>query len=153
MYDFAELRAPFAAEDIEWRVQTQGERNGQPFAIVLPYITNRAIQDRLDAVVGPHNWVNKFEPGPGGGVLCGIGILFGDQWHFKWDGADNTDIEAVKGGLSDSMKRAAVQWGIGRYLYKMPKNLKAKFHAKGRYFTKINGNPYRWDPPEEYLPT
>jgi len=35
----------------------------------------------------------------------------------KWDGADNTDIESVKGGLSDSMKRAAVQWGMGRYLY------------------------------------
>ncbi len=30
-----------------------------------------------------------------------------------------SDIESVKGGLSDSMKRAAVEWGIGRYLYGM----------------------------------
>ena len=37
----------------------------------------------------------------------------------KWDGAEDSDIEPVKGGLSDSMKRAAVQWGIGRYLYSM----------------------------------
>ena len=37
----------------------------------------------------------------------------------KYDGAENTDIEPVKGGLSDSFKRAAVLWGIGRYLYDM----------------------------------
>jgi len=34
-------------------------------------------------------------------------------------GAENSDIEPVKGGLSDSFKRAAVQWGIGRYLYSL----------------------------------
>lgn len=27
-------------------------------------------------------------------------------------------MESVKGGLPDSMKRAAYQWGLGRYLYK-----------------------------------
>jgi hypothetical protein len=40
----------------------------------------------------------------------------------KWDGAEQTQIEAVKGGLSGSMKRAAVQWGIGRYLYDLETN-------------------------------
>src|SRR5690606_39028946 len=39
------------------------------------------------------------------------------EWVTKFDGAENTAVEAVKGGLSDSMKRAAAQWGIGRYLY------------------------------------
>ena len=34
--------------------------------------------------------------------------------------AENTDVEAVKGGLSTSMRRAAVQWGVGRYLYRIP---------------------------------
>jgi hypothetical protein len=29
-------------------------------------------------------------------------------------------MEATKGGLSDAMKRAAYQWGIGRYLYELP---------------------------------
>ena len=42
-----------------------------------------------------------------------------NEWITKYDGAPNTDIEAVKGGLSDASKRAAVQWGIGRYLYGM----------------------------------
>ena len=35
----------------------------------------------------------------------------------KSDGADDSNIEGAKGGISDSLKRAAVQWGIGRYLY------------------------------------
>ena len=53
--------------------------------------------------------------------LCGISIYFPDRdrWICKWDSAEITDIEAVKGGLSDSMKRAAVQWGVGRVLYNM----------------------------------
>ena len=29
-------------------------------------------------------------------------------------------MEAIKGGLSNAMRRAAVQWGIGRYLYDLP---------------------------------
>jgi hypothetical protein len=37
----------------------------------------------------------------------------------KWDGAENSQIESVKGGLSDSFKRAAVKWSIGRYLYRL----------------------------------
>src|SRR5690606_17516766 len=32
-------------------------------------------------------------------------------------GAGNTDVEADKGGISDAFKRAAVKWGVGRYLY------------------------------------
>ena len=34
--------------------------------------------------------------------------------------AENTQIEAVKGGESEALKRAAYKWGIGRYLYEMP---------------------------------
>lgn len=49
-------------------------------------------------------------------------MKFGDEWITKWDGADDSNQEATKGGLSDSMKRAAYQWGIGRYLYKLPQN-------------------------------
>ena len=36
---------------------------------------------------------------------------------WKADGAGQTDMEAEKGALSDALKRAAVRWGIGRYLY------------------------------------
>ncbi|MEG2678653.1 MAG: Rad52/Rad22 family DNA repair protein, partial [Oscillospiraceae bacterium] len=52
--------------------------------------------------------------------ICGTSIFFESRgWVTKWDGAEDTDIEPIKGGLSDSMKRAAVQWGVGRVLYNM----------------------------------
>lgn len=113
------LKEPFKADDVEWRIQQSGENGGKPWAMVLCYITNRAIMDRLDDICGPENWKNEFKESPCGGVLCCISIKVGDRWISKWDGAENTQVEAVKGGLSSSMKRAAVQWGIGRYLYKL----------------------------------
>lgn len=131
-----ELARPFAPEDLEWRLQQTFEDKGRGLAV--PYVTNRAIQDRLDEVVGPDNWHNDYKPWHQYTVkvrsketrayeeksvdsqLCGISIYFeGRGFITKWDGANDSDIEPVKGGLSDSMKRAAVQWGIGRVLYKM----------------------------------
>ena len=119
----AELAKPFAPEDLEWRLQ-KADENGK-WGIAVPYVTNRAIQARLDEVVGPENWYNDFKPWHGNGKkeaqICGISIYFEERGQFitKWDGAEDSDIEPVKGGLSDSMKRAAVQWGIGRTLYNM----------------------------------
>lgn len=116
---------PFAPDDIEWRVQQAGyTKDGKKiWAQVLAYVTNRAIQERLDDVCGIDRWKNIYEKAPDGGVMCGISIKFDEEWLTKWDGAENTHVEAVKGGLSGAMKRAAVQWGIGRYLY----NLEATF--------------------------
>ena len=116
------LAEPFAAQDLEWRLQKTFE--DQMRGIAVPYVTNRAIQNRLDDVVGVDNWYNTFSPWHSAGKkeaqICGISIYFeGRGFITKWDGAEDTDIEPVKGGLSDSMKRAAVQWGIGRVLYNM----------------------------------
>lgn len=117
----AELAMPFAPEDLEWRLQRVVE--AKELGIAVPYVTNRAIMSRLDDVVGPENWYNDFKPWHGAGgkeaQLCGISIRYGDGFITKWDGAEDSDIEPIKGGLSDSMKRAAVQWGIGRVLYNM----------------------------------
>lgn len=111
------LKVPFEANEIEWRQQKQGVSNGRPWCMVLAYVSNRAIMNRLDDTCGQGGWQNIFENGANGGVLAGISIKCGDEWITKYDGADNTQIEAVKGGLSGAMKRAGVQWGIGRYLY------------------------------------
>ena len=150
--ELARLRDPFAPEDIEWRVQTAGEKNGRPWARVLAYVTNRAIMDRLDEVVGPANWQNVYREGPAGGVVCGLSIRVSradgmSEWVTKWDGAENSDVEPVKGGLSNSMKRAAVQWGIGRSLYSLGESW-ATVHDAGHYFAKTKeGRSFRWDPP------
>ena len=146
------LRIPFPEEDIEWRIQQSGLSNGMPWALVLAYVTNRAIMDRLDDVVGPEHWTNDFTQSPNGGVLCTLGVRVDDNWVYKTDGADNTEIERVKGGLSNSMKRAGVQWGIGRYLYKLPRTY--AIFGEGRK-VKIDAEWYRWSPPkleEEFLP-
>lgn len=111
------LSSPFPAKDIEWRV---GSTNADKTrGMVMAYIDNRAIQRRLDSVMSISGWRNEFKEITGG-VLCGISLFINGEWVTKWDGANWTDFEAVKGGLSDSMKRAAYQWGIGRYLYDLP---------------------------------
>jgi hypothetical protein len=146
--DFSALREVFDPEEIEWRIQLAGETNGRIWAIAVPYVTNRAIQSRLDEVVGPASWKNYFKQGPDGGVLCGISLRIDGEWVTKWDGAENTDIESVKGGLSSSMKRAAVQWGIGRYLYALEETF-ANVHEGGRFRGKTkDGKPFKWDPPQ-----
>jgi hypothetical protein len=116
-FDMKKLQEPFAPEDIEWRVQRAGiSASGNPWVMAVAYITNRAIQQRLDEVVGVENWQNEFKEVEGG-FLCGLSIRIKGEWLTKWDGASSTKIEPIKGGVSDSMKRAAVEWGIGRYLY------------------------------------
>lgn len=115
-----DLDAPFASEDIEWRIQQAGKNNNGIWAKVLAYVTNRAIMKRLDEVCGKAGWRNEYRDIPNnGGVECGISIKVEGEWITKWDAAENTQVEAVKGGRSGAMKRAAVQWGIGRYLYNL----------------------------------
>jgi hypothetical protein len=152
--DWKKLSAPFSALDIEWRVDRSGVKDGRAWGVVLAYITNRAIQDRLDEVVGPANWKNEYKEGPSGGVLCGLSIRVDGEWVTKWDGAENSDFESVKGGLSGSMKRAGVQWGLGRYLYKLPETFVwhtpdgiNKDFVKDKKNKEAPGVELRWNPP------
>jgi hypothetical protein len=152
--DWEKLSAQFDPEDLEWRVQSCGKKNDKVWALVMPYVTSRAIMERLDAVCGPQNWKNGFEPGPCGGVVCVISIRVDGAWIGKWDGADQEEqseggqkIDKVKSALSSAMKRAAVQWGIGRYLYKIQPAF-AQVHDQGSEWGKTkDGTVFRWDPP------
>lgn len=126
--DYKKLAEPFEPNEIEWRVQQSGKQNDNKtgevkhWALVLAYVTNRAIQQRLDDVCTPPRWKNSYKQSGVGGLMCGISILDENGWVTKYDGADETNIEAVKGAYSNSMKRAAVMWGIGRYLYDLDTN-------------------------------
>ena len=116
---------PFPASDVSWRLQYVNEQRMQ--GIAVPYLDARAVADRLDEVVGQNRWKDSFtswhESVLGkktkSSQLCTISIYDDElgQWIDKTDGAEDSDIEAVKGGLSDAFKRAAVKWNIGRYLY------------------------------------
>jgi hypothetical protein len=116
------LAAPFPAECISWRVGPTNERSRKPDQALrgqpLAYIDARTVMDRLDSVVGFTNWQCNYTPGVGTSIVCNIGINIG-QWIWKADGAGPSDMEADKGALSDAFKRAAVRFGIGRYLYEL----------------------------------
>ena len=113
-----DLRAPFRPHEHSWRAQ-QVDRAGRR-AMALCFITSRSVQNRLDDVCGPAGWEGRFDETASGRVIATISIDFGTRWVAKSDGAGATAMEGEKGGLSDAFKRAAVMWGIGRYLYDLP---------------------------------
>ena len=89
--------------------------------------------------------------------MCKLSINCDGRSVVKVDGADHTNIEAYKGGISSALKRAASAWGIGRYLYKLPRT-EARFleeKTPGCHFTKIDEKWFYWEPPKlpkEFLP-
>ena len=129
MTDFAALAAPFPPDRVSWRVGSSNKKKrqketGDNYAkatkgMALAFINSRDVQERLDDVCGPGNWQDRYEfHGPR--TICYLSIRVGDEWVTKADGAGDSDVEAAKGSISDALKRAAVKWGVGRYLYALP---------------------------------
>ena len=116
----AELAAPFDPMDVDFRVQGKASTSGK--VQVLAYIDARAVQERLDRVVGPQNWTFEWSPvaiDAKGDIQCAKGTItiYGIA---KSDVGTASNFEGDKGAVSGAQKRAAVQWGIGRYLYALP---------------------------------
>ena len=118
------LKAPFDPKIIHWRVgaRTADKSKG----IALAYLNSRDVMKRLDDVCGSEGWQDRY---PYAGCCeIGIRVMLSDiqgtpqelAWIWKSDGAGETAVEAEKGQFSDAFKRAAVKWGIGRYLYYLP---------------------------------
>lgn len=113
-----ELLKPIQPSEIEWRVQQQTKNKDK--IIIVPYITNRCVMERFDLAFGWDGWHNEFKY-IDGGFICIMKVDTENGIIVKSDGANTTKIEPVKGGISDSMKRVAVQFGLGRCLYDYPK--------------------------------
>lgn len=116
--DWKALAAPFPPEAVSWRVGSISKKD-KTKAKALAYLDARDVMNRLDAVAGPANWQCRYSHAAVK-TVCDIAIRVDGEWVWKADGAGDTDIEAEKGSLSDAFKRAAVRWGIGRYLYDLP---------------------------------
>ena len=123
------FKRPFPVAKLRWR-------KGQGGSGELVYITARDVMDRLDEVVGVDSWQTRYEF-IGNRMICNLSINTGQEWITKADGADDSNIEGAKGGISDALKRAAVLFGIGRYLY----------HSNA---FDNNKNPAPWATPEGY---
>ena len=110
------LREHFPVEDIEYKIGALNSDKTKGLA--LAYVSARAIQNRLDEVVGFENWKVSYREIQGG-FLCTLSIKINDEWISKEDGAGITGgYESIKGGISNAFKRVASSgFGIGRYLY------------------------------------
>lgn len=113
-----ELCAPFPANQVKWIPKaTNGDKTR---ALAVPYIDPRDVAERLDQVLGPLGWAVDHK-NVAGQTITGIGINHpeNENWIWKWDVGFNSssdDEVSVKGSVSDGLKRAAILWGIGRYL-------------------------------------
>ena len=114
---FLKLAAEFPKSQVRWRAQSVSSKDPEnPKALALAYIDARDVMQRLDDAFGPENWQSRYSHADKK-TVCEIGIRVGSEWVWKANGAGDSDIEAEKGALSDAFKRAAVLWGVGRYLY------------------------------------
>lgn len=116
------LKRPFDVASLSWRVgNTDAKRNGgKPTkGQMLAYIDARDVMKRLDDVLGFSGWRDEYREVQGR-IVCRLWLRIDGDWTWREDGAGDTETEGEKGGLSDAFKRAAVKWGVGRYLYDMP---------------------------------
>jgi hypothetical protein len=126
----AELEVPFDTLLINWRVTntTKGSRNlrGQ----VIPYATQRAYVDRLNALLTPAGWTRRYTVHTSANfersedqkttakvfVTCDL-TIFGIGSHSATGEEWADDENACTSAEAQAFKRACACFGLGRYLY------------------------------------
>ncbi len=116
------LAEPFPQEEVQWRLEVLSKDRKR--ALVVPYVDARTVLDRLDQVVGPEGWHDEYQvladnvreaEGKRERVVevkCRLTVL----------GVSKEDVgegDSLKAAFSDALKRAAVKFGVGRYLYRL----------------------------------
>lgn len=117
---FQDLAAPFDPKGIKWKPQAvKGNR-----CMAIAYIDARVVCDRLDSVIGPENWSDQYQVLADGSTVCTLSVIVNGALIAKQDvGSLSEQPDAgnkLKAAFSDALKRAAVKFGIGRYLYRLP---------------------------------
>lgn len=115
----AKLAAPFAAGVVKWKAQAvKGNR-----ALAVAYIDARDVEDRLNDVLGIDGWDDKYTPAPDGCFLCELSLTIGERVVTRSDLGAPAECpdkgDKAKGAVSDALKRAAIKFGVGRYVYKL----------------------------------
>ena len=105
--------------DIRWRVGAVYERDGKLMGQLLGYVDARLVMEELDGL--DKKWASSFTPIDGAkdefAVVCYLTV----NGVTRSDVGIASDMEPTKGAFSDSFKRAAVHFGIGRELYDLPR--------------------------------
>lgn len=97
-----------------------GATNGEKTrALALAYVDPRAYQARLDRLAGPEGWSVEYRALGERAMLCRLTIL-----GVTREDVGESDPKEPNGWTSATMqafKRACAAFGIGRYLYALPK--------------------------------
>ncbi len=114
------LSDPFEPSEVKFKpAVVSGNR-----AMALAYVDARVIQDRLDDVLGVEGWSDDYECLADGSVVCRLRCKLGEEWVTKVDVGGPSEQQdggdRMKAAFSDALKRAAVKFGVGRYLYRLP---------------------------------
>lgn len=147
-----QLRAPFAPNRIEWRIQSCGTKSdGSVWAKCLAYIDNRSAMERLDEVYG-EDWSHKEEfKQIGNSAVCTVTISIAGSRSVSGSCEvelnKSDDIDPFKSGASGAMKRAVVNLGIGRYLYDLPETWAVIAEDGANVGKTKDGTKFRWNPP------
>src|SRR5947209_80980 len=115
----AALSEPFGVTEVKFKpAVVTGNR-----ALALAYVDARVVQDRLDDVLGVGGWQDDYECLADGSVVCRLRLRLGQEWITKVDVGGPSEQpdggDRLKAAFSDALKRAAVKFGIGRYLYRL----------------------------------
>ena len=115
------LADPFDVSEVEFRVGSTNRDGTRGMA--LTYITARAVMNRLDECCGVWGWSDAYSILPDGKhVECRL-TLNADGVHVSRSDVGEPNeggfADSMKSAYSDAFKRAAVKFGIGRYLYSL----------------------------------
>lgn len=113
--------------------QFKPQQCNQYGATIVAYIDSRDVQNILDEAVGKENWQDSYSI-IGTNLYCTLSIKVNDEWVGKTDCGTESSFEKEKGQASDAFKRAAVKWGIGRYLYDLPELKTKSVEYKGKWY-------------------
>lgn len=134
------LAEPFPRGEVQWRIEALSRDKKR--ALVVPYVDARTVLDRLDKVVGPEGWHDAYE------VLADAERAVKDERGERQErvvevkcrltvlGVTKEDVgegDSLKAAFSDALKRAAVKFGVGRYLYRLEKQWVDYDPEKGRF--------------------
>lgn len=114
------LAEPFDPAEVRFKpAVVSGNR-----ALALAYVDARVVQNRLDEVLGVDGWQDDYECLADGSVVCRLRLRMGGEWITKVDVGGPSEQpdggDRLKAAFSDALKRAAVKFGVGRYLYRLP---------------------------------
>lgn len=124
-------------------------------AMALAYVDVRVIQDRLDDVLGVEGWQDDYECREDGSVICRLRLRIGGEWIQKVDVGSQSEQpdggDRMKAAFSDALKRAAVKFGVGRYLYRLPHQW-VDYDAQKRAFARTPTLPAMYLPQKKGAP-